>query len=83
MVPGFCDWQSPYVNLLANLTEQDKFADGQGLAKRSYTGSNKTPTLSKVLIPPKAPILPLIIFPIKDLFMKFMKAFMELMQVLI
>ena len=57
-------------NLLANSTrEQDKLASPQSPAKRLDVGSNKAST------PPEAPTSPLIL-PTKDLFTKFMKAFM-------
>ena len=66
--------QSPYNNLLADpIGEQDELASPQSLAKRSDASSNK------VFIPLEAPILPLVP-PTKDLFMKFIKEFVESTQ---
>ena len=72
-----------------NLTrEQNKLA-GQSPARESNIRSNKTPT--KALIPPETPTrlkasaileayTPILVSPTKDLFIKYMKVFMKLMQ---
>ena len=70
MAPGFrTTRRSPRVNVLADIFgEQDELADAPG---RSNAGSDEA------LTPPKAPTPPLIPPLAKNLFMKFMKVFME------
>ena len=58
--------------------ELDKHAGAQGLARRSHAGSDEAPTEAPT--PPEAPTLPLVPLSTKDLFMKFMKVFMETTQ---
>ena len=67
-------WRSPCVNLYVDPTEQDELAGTQDLGRRSDIGSNKAFTLFQ------APTLPLVLPFSKDLFTKFMKVFMEMMQ---
>ena len=65
---------SPCNNPLANPTkEQNKLTSPQGPAGRSNAGSNEAPT------PLEAPILPFVSLT-KDLFTKFIKAFVESTQ---
>ena len=74
MAPGSRAWRSPRNNPLADLTrEQDELASPQDLAERSDAGSDKTPTPLEALNPPLVPST-------KDLFTKFMKVFVELIQ---
>ena len=74
MAPGSCARQSPCNNLLANPTgEQDELASPQSPAKRSDAGSDEAPTPLEAPTPPFVP-------PTKDLFTKFMKAFVESTQ---
>ena len=77
MAPGFhITQQSPCVNLFANpIREQNELIGNQGLARKSDASSNKAPIFSET------PILPLILSPAKDLFLKFMKIFIETTQV--
>ena len=64
--------QSLYVNPSANISgKQNELA---GTPKKSDTGSNEAPTS------PKTPTSPLVFFLAKDLFMKFIKVFMETTQ---
>ena len=71
MAPESCAYQSPCINPPADISgEQNELADA-----RSDTGSNEA------LTPSKAPTLSLISPPAKDLFTKFIKVFMETMQV--
>ena len=73
MAPKSCTTrQSLCVNLSINPTKQDELAGAQG--KRSDTGSNKAPT------PPEALTLSLVPPPVKNLFTKFMKVFIETTQ---
>ena len=75
MVLGSYVQQSLCVNPPANLTrKQDKLAS-QGPARKFNFGSDEA--FTKAFIPLKALIPPLVLFPIKDLFTKFIKAFME------
>ena len=74
MALGSCTRQSLCNNPPANITrEQDELASPQELAERLDAGSNKTPT------PSETPTL-LLVLPTEDLFLKFMKAFVELTQ---
>ena len=74
MAPRSYARRSPYNNPLANLTgEQDELVSLQGPVRRSDIGSDEAPT------PSEAPTLPLVP-PIKDLFTKFIKAFVESTQ---
>ena len=74
MALGSCARQSSCNNPPANLTgEQDELASLQGPVGRSDIGNNEAPT------PPEAPTQPLVPLT-KDLFTKFMKAFMESTQ---
>ena len=69
-------WSS-HVNLLTNsIKKQDKLADAQSLAERSNIRSNKAST--KAFIPLKTFTLPFILFSTKNIFTKFIKAFVEL-----
>ena len=68
-------WRSPHVNPQADLTEEQNKLAGQGLIREFNAKSNEAPT--KAPIPPKAPTLPLVPLSTKDLFIKFMKVFME------
>ena len=79
MVLEFYAWQSLYINLLADsIEEQDEPADVQNPAKKSNINSNGAPT--KVPISLKA-LTPLFIFLLtKDLFTKFIKAFVKSTQ---
>lgn len=68
MTLGFCVWQKLCVDSLTNLSkEQDELA-GQGLTKKSNTGSNN------VLTPLKAYRSLFIFFHTKDLFLNFYKS---------
>ena len=61
-------------NLPSNpIKKQDELANPQGQAKRSDASSNKASIFSKV---PTLPLIPLT----KDLFTKFIKAFVKLIQ---
>ena len=74
MAPRSRSWQNLCNNLLANPTrEQDVLANPQSLVKRSDAGSNEA------FIPLEALILSLVLLT-KDLFTKFMKAFVESTQ---
>ena len=74
MAPESYARRSPRNNLPANPTgEQNELASPQGLARRSDAGSDKAFTPSEALTPPFVP-------PTKDLFTKFMKAFVESIQ---
>ena len=78
MALGSCVQRSPCVNPSANLTrKQDEFAC-QSPVQGFNAGSDKAPT--KAPIPLKAPTPPLVSFFIKDLFIKFMKVFLETTQ---
>ena len=78
MAPGSRVWRSPRVNPSADPTgEQDKLA-GQGPIRGFNAGSDEAPT--KAPTPPEAPIPPLVPPSIEDLFIKFMKVFMETTQ---
>ena len=77
MALGFYARRNPYINPLADLTEQNELA-GQNLARRSNVGSNKAPT--KAHTPSEAPILPLVPPPTENLFTKFIKVFIEIIQ---
>ena len=70
MAPGSRTYQSPCVNFLVDLIEQNELA-GQGPARKSNVGSNEA------FIPLEALTLPLVSSPIKDLFTRFMKVFIE------
>ena len=71
MALGFCTQWNLYDNLPADLIrKQDELAGPQSLAKRLNTNSNKVFTLFEALI------LSFIPLPIKNLFIKFMKAFL-------
>ena len=73
-----CARWSPCVNPPTDRTgEQDELV-GQSPVRGFNARSNKAPT--KALTPPKAPTLPLVPPSIKDLFTKFMKVFIEMMQ---
>ena len=75
MAPGSCAWQSSCNNPPTNPTrEQDELASPQGLAGRSDASSNEAFT-------PIEASTPLFIPPTKDLFTKFMKAFVESTQI--
>ena len=71
--------RSPHVNIPVDpAKELDKLASAQAPARRSNAGSDDA--LTKALIPPEAPIPPLVPLTFKDLFTKFMKVFMETTQ---
>lgn len=71
----FCAQQSFCVNYPANFTEEyNKLIDAQDSVEKSNVNSIKT------FIPFKASILPFVLFFTKKLFIKFMKAFIELTQ---
>ena len=74
MAPGSRVQQNPYNNPSADPTrKQDEFASPQSPVERSNISSDEAPT------PPKAPTPPFVP-PTKDLFTKFIKAFVELTQ---
>ena len=74
-----CVCWSPCINIPANPAgELNELAD-QGPVRESNVGSNKAST--KVLTLLKAPIPPLVLPFIKDLFTKLMKVFIETTQV--
>ena len=78
MAPGSCAQRSPCINPLADLTgEQDELA-GQGPVRGFNAGSDEAPTEAPT--PLEAPIPPLVPSSTKDLFIKFMKVFMETTQ---
>ena len=80
MASGSCTQWNPYNNPPAILTgEQDELANSQGLTKRLNAGNNKAPISSKALILSKASISSFILST-KDLFTKFIKAFVESIQ---
>ena len=74
MAPRSHACRSPCVNSLTNLIEQNKPTD-QGLARRFNVESNKAST--KAHTPLEAPIPTLVPPSTKDLFIKFMKVFVE------
>ena len=80
MVPGSrTTRQSPCVNTPVNpARELDELDGAQGPARRSNAGSNEAPT--KAPTPPKASTPPLVPPTSGDLFTKFMKVFIEIMQ---
>ena len=79
MAPESCAHWSSYVNLLTNLAgEQDELAGAQGPAKRFNAGINEAST--KALTPSEAPTPPFVLLSIEDLFIRFMKVFMETTQ---
>ena len=75
MAPGSrATRRSPRVTTPINPAEElDELASAQGPARGSNARSNEAPTPPEAITPPLAP-------PIKDLFMKFMKVFMETTQ---
>ena len=74
MAPGSCTQWSPYNNPPTYSTgEEDELVSPQSLAKRSDASNNKAPTLFKA---PTLPFVP----SIKDLIIKFIKAFVKLTQ---
>ena len=74
MVSGSCTRWSPRNNPLADpIGEQNELASPQNPVGRLAAGNNEA------LTPPEAPIPPLIPLT-KDLFIKFMKAFVESTQ---
>ena len=78
MALGSCARWSLCINPPVNPTrEQDEF-DGQNLAQRFNVGSDKAST--KASTSPETFTLPFIPLSTKDLFIKFMKVFMETMQ---
>ena len=78
MAPGSCARQSSRVNPLTNPTgEQDELA-GQSPVRRFNAGSDEAPI--KAPTPPEAPTPPLVPSSTKNLFIKFMKVFMEMTQ---
>ena len=80
MAPGSCTHRSLCNNFPADFTEeQDKLAGPQDPIKRSDAGNNKALISSKALTPFETPTLSLVSFT-KDLFTKFMKAFMKSAQ---
>ena len=65
------NYRNPHVTTLVDYArELDELAGAQSLAKRSNFENDEAPT------PPKA-ITPPLVLPIKDLFTKFMKVFIE------
>ena len=77
VLKSYAQW-SPCVNPLADPTrKQDKLV-GQGLVRGFNAESDEAPI--KVFTSLKAPIPPLILPFIEDLFTKFMKVFMKTMQ---
>ena len=78
MALGSCVQQSFCVNLPANpIREQDELA-GQSPVQKFNAGSNEAPV--KAPIPLKTLTPTLVPFSTKDLFIKFMKVFMEMTQ---
>ena len=74
MALGSCTWRNPCNNPLANPTgEQNELASPQSQAERSDVGNDKALTSPEALIPPLVP-------PTKDFFMKFIRAFIESTQ---
>ena len=69
---------SPHVNLPANPTEKQDELAGQGPIREFNARSDEAPTEAPT--PPEAPIPPLIPLSTEDLFIKFMKMFMETTQ---
>ena len=66
--------QSPRVTISVDpARELDELAGAQSLVRGSNSGSDEVPTPPEAITPPLVP-------PIKDLFTKFMKVFMETMQ---
>ena len=79
MAPRSRSCQSSRVNTPVDPTgELNKLAGAQAPARRSNAGSNKAST--KAPIPPKAPTSPLVPSPTENLFIRFMKVFMETFQ---
>ena len=79
MAPKSHACRSPYVNAPTNLAkEQDELTVVQGLVRWSNAESNKA--LTKAFTPPEALIPPLIRPSTKDLFIRFIKVFMETTQ---
>ena len=75
MTLGSCICWNPHVNTPANPTrELDKLASAQGPVRRSNVESNEA------LIPLETSTSPLVFLPVKDLFIKFIKVFMETTQ---
>lgn len=69
-----CAYQSLYINLLADLTKKQDKLIGQSLVQGSNVGSNKASTFFETLTPF------FVLSSTKDLFTKFIKAFVELSQ---
>ena len=78
MASRFCICQSPHVNTPANPAGELDELTGQGPVRRSNVKSNEAPT--KAPTPPETITLPLVLYPPKDLFTKFMKVFIEMTQ---
>ena len=79
MAPGSCFYQSPCVNLPTNLIgEQDEFAGAQDPVKRSNVGSNEI--FIEAPIPLEIPTLSFVPPSTENLFIKFIKVFMETTQ---
>ena len=74
MILGLRACRSPRVNTPVDPAEElDELAGAQGPTRRSNPGSNEAPTPLEAITPP-------LVSPIKDLFTKFMKVFMEMSQ---
>ena len=73
---GSCTYQTSCVNLPTNLKKQDKLT-GQGLARRFNIRKNKVFIFFKTPIPPEAFISLFVPSPTNNLFMQFIKVFLE------
>ena len=79
MAPGSHAYRNPCVNTLVNpARELDKLAGAQGPAKRSNAGSDEA--FTEAFTSPEAPTPPFVHLTSKDLFIIFMRVFMEIIQ---
>ena len=75
ITPGSCVCRSPCINTLLDPVEElDELAGAQGQAKKPNVGNDEAST------PLKAPTLPFVSLPAKNLFRKFIKVFIEMTQ---
>ena len=78
MALGSCARQSPCINTSADPTGAQNKLAGHGPVQKFNAGSNKVST--NTLTPLEASTSPLVPFSTEDLFIKFMKVFMETTQ---
>ena len=80
MVSRFFAYQSFCINLLADFTKKQEEFVGKSPIKKYNTSSNTAFTLLKALLLPKTLTSLLVPLSIKDLFIHFIKTFIELKE---